>query len=220
MLLGVVATAALWTRFGAVWGLLTGFLLIGGLGWKVLLAIPGGLMSIFSRGSREFIRAWEARAGEIRFGEHSTYPPPGLYQAWRTDNKLSGVSASKWLDRMADEAHQDTISSTARVRGKGAYRGWMSATQYEGTVFGTDEGLVIDGESPVGEEMRMLVGWELFSQVRIRDRSGKAVMLFDPKDQDMIGGFAFIEVTDLLSGEGAWRSFVQGRIPVIDELSK
>lgn len=107
MLVGLVVTVAVWSRFGAVWGLLTGFLLMGGLGWKLLLAIPGGLMRLFSRGaSQEFINAWEARAGEMEFGLPSTYPPPGLYQAWRADSKLSGISAGEWLDRLVEEAQQ------------------------------------------------------------------------------------------------------------------
>jgi hypothetical protein len=99
MIVSVALAIYVWSHFGVLWGLLVAFLMIGGFGWKLLLGVPGLFVRIGSRGaSSEFIKAWEARAGEMRFGESSTYPPPGLYQAWRLDCKASKISAADWLD--------------------------------------------------------------------------------------------------------------------------
>ena len=98
MVIGLVITAVVWSNFGPVAGIVAGFLLIGGSGWKLI----GGLaVSAASPGSNEFISAWEARNGEMRKGEPTTYPPPGYYQAWRKANQTNGETASDWLKRMA-----------------------------------------------------------------------------------------------------------------------
>ncbi len=100
MIAGVLVTIVVWTKLGVVWGIVAGFFLIGGVGWKLLLAIPGALVNAFSRGrSSQFVKAWEERAGEMEFGQPGTYPPGGLYQAWRRESKETGISAADWLER-------------------------------------------------------------------------------------------------------------------------
>jgi len=222
MIVGLIVTVVIWSRFGVWGGLLSAFLLMGGIGWKLVLAIPGGLVRLFSRGqSQDFIRAWEARAGEMEFGAPSTYPPPGLYQAWRADNKQSGIGAGEWLDRQVRQAQPRAGHRVEGIRGKGAYRGFRLGTQYEGVVYGTDEGLVVVGSSPEGEEVSIPVKWDSLKQVRIVERDGKTTLLFDPKEQgaeyDPTLAFAFIEVIDFDEGVDVWHSFVQGRLAIVDK---
>lgn len=99
--ISVLVTVTVWSHFGPVWGLITGFLLIGGSGWKLLLVIPSLLASRSPGGNtrREFFAAWEKRGGEVRVGHHETYPPAHLYPSWHTERQQTGESASDWLDR-------------------------------------------------------------------------------------------------------------------------
>ena len=97
MIAGVVITVVVWRNYGAVWGLVSAFFLLGGLGWKIIAAAIGGLLPGREEKMR-FIRAWEDRAGAMEFGRPQTYPPSGLYQEWRREAEGSGVSARHFLD--------------------------------------------------------------------------------------------------------------------------
>lgn len=100
IVIGFIATVYVWSQFGPVLGLITAFFLMGGVGWKLLYGLLGALGP--SRRERmEFVQAWEARAGEMQFGQSNSYPPPGAYQQWRRDKKTTGESAGGWLDRIA-----------------------------------------------------------------------------------------------------------------------
>jgi len=81
MILGLVLTIVVWVNFGWVWGLVAGFFLVGGVGWKLLFGLVA-LVSPNRKQKTEFVDAWEALAGEMQFGHSSTYPPPGLYEEW------------------------------------------------------------------------------------------------------------------------------------------
>ena len=106
--ISIFVTVTVWSHFGPVWGLITGVLLIGGSGWKLLLVIPGLLANRGSGGARkEFIDAWEKRGGEIRVGHGETYPPAHLYPTWQTEREQTGESAADWLDRHGFLSHPE-----------------------------------------------------------------------------------------------------------------
>ena len=106
-IISVVVTVAVWSRFGPVWGLVTGFLLIGGTGWKLLLVIPGLLMAPFRPGWAQFVKAWEKRLGDER---RSGFDVPDAevltmreaYRAWRQNFEATRISAAGWLDERAE----------------------------------------------------------------------------------------------------------------------
>jgi hypothetical protein len=43
IVIGFVLTIVVWANFGPAWGLVTGLLLIGGIGWKALFAVGGAI---------------------------------------------------------------------------------------------------------------------------------------------------------------------------------
>jgi hypothetical protein len=44
ILIGLIVTVFVWSQFGWVWGLIAGFLLLGGAGWKFLFGLVGSLL--------------------------------------------------------------------------------------------------------------------------------------------------------------------------------
>lgn len=112
MVIGLMATIVVWSNYGPGWGLLTGFLMMGGLGWKLLAAAAGGAVGIARPDTKEFTAAWEERAGRMEFGVPQTYPPPGMYQAWRRDRRHTGESAGVWLDRVLQQAAEAATEPT------------------------------------------------------------------------------------------------------------
>lgn len=96
--IGIVITVVVWQNVGPVWGLVAGFLFVGGLGWSILLGLTGLLLP-GRKDKQEFIAAWEARSGEMRFGRSSSYPPGGAYKRWVRDREQTRESAHAWMDR-------------------------------------------------------------------------------------------------------------------------
>lgn len=137
--IGIVITIIVWTQVSWVWGLVTGFLLIGGLGWKILASVAGAIIGRRNPGTKEFTEAWESRVGEMRFGQPGTYPPPGAYQAWREAYEREGISAGAWLDRAAQRLNapkaQGLVSGLFETVGR-----------WEGVAEAHPEGVIIIGE--------------------------------------------------------------------------
>lgn len=111
-IIGIALAIAAWNNVHPLVGLLVGFLFVGGLGWKLIAAAVGCVISLFRPDTTEFADAWEARLGRMEFGEPSTYPPPGLYQTWRRERRLTGESAGDWLNRKALEATEAATEPT------------------------------------------------------------------------------------------------------------
>ena len=100
-LFGLVGGYLAWQRWGPLAGII-GFVVAGGVGWAILnmaqAAVRFALNPRMYRQSGVFIRAWEARFGEIRPGEPHSQPPPGMFKAWYREWRQSGISADDWLD--------------------------------------------------------------------------------------------------------------------------
>jgi hypothetical protein len=101
----IIVTAAVWSNAGPVWGLITGFLLIGGAGWKLLAGLVGLAIRPFRPGWGEFVRAWELRVGDPRRGgwdvpDNEVVAMHRAYAEWRQDKKQTDEWAGAWLDRM------------------------------------------------------------------------------------------------------------------------
>lgn len=92
MFLGLLASIWAWQNLHPLAGLLVGFLLVGGLGWQLLMV---AIVWTFSPDKRrygfQFLDAWEALAGP------GTDPPHGAFTAWVGEHKRTGVSATDWL---------------------------------------------------------------------------------------------------------------------------
>lgn len=108
LIISVAVTAYVWSNAGPVWGLVTGFLLIGGAGWKLLTGFFGLALRPFRPGWGEFVRAWENKIGDPRRSGWDVPDEEVLamhqgYRAWRRHRKQTDESANDWLDRMARE---------------------------------------------------------------------------------------------------------------------
>jgi hypothetical protein len=163
LLVGLVITIIVWTQVSWVWGLVTGFLLVGGLGWQMLASGAGLIARRRNPGVDEFTRAWEEKAGEMRFGQPGTYPPPGAYQAWREAHEREGISAGDWLDRAA--AWMTAPKARGLVSGL-----FETIGQWEGVASAHPEGVLVSGEHvwfDGGQDRRepddTVVPWDLFT---------------------------------------------------------
>jgi hypothetical protein len=113
-------------------------------------------------GVEEFTRAWEARVGEMRFGQPGTYPPAGAYQAWREAHESEGISAGDWLDRVVQRMNAP--------RARGLVSGLFETVgRWEGAATAHPEGVLVTGEHiwfDAGRERRepddTVVPWDLF----------------------------------------------------------
>ncbi len=102
--IGLVVAVWVGNRWGLVPGLIVGFLLVGGFGWKLI----GGALNLVWVGvhpgakkhTDAFWNAWEVRHGPVVRGVPSTYPPQGLFQAWHKEYKRSGMEPGPFLDRL------------------------------------------------------------------------------------------------------------------------
>jgi hypothetical protein len=138
-LVGIVITVIVWTRISWVWGLVTGFLLVGGLGWRILASGAGAIVRRRNRGMDEFVEAWESRVGEMRFGQPDTYPPPGVYQAWREAYEREEISAGDYLDRLAER--MKAPKAHALISGV-----FETVGRWEGEGEAHPEGVLVTGE--------------------------------------------------------------------------
>jgi hypothetical protein len=216
MLTGVGATVYVWATFGPWWGLLAGFLAIGGLGFRVL-ALPVRLvLRILYPGWSEFVRAWEKCVEPVTADTQAHVMRAG-YRTWRRDRSSTGDSAEEWLrghrERFESEgqAERRAVSSAGRISGRGAFRGSTLSRQYEGEVFGTEEGLVVEGVSELSGEATLLVEWEHIKGVRRREAEDGAELLLDPLDDiGLASGLLFIEINGLTtSDEVKWLEFLK-----------
>jgi hypothetical protein len=103
-IISLLITIFVWSHAGPVWGLLSGFLLIGGLGWKLAGRLVGLAVLPFRPGWIGFVNAWEQRIGDERRSGRDVPDAEVLsmrsaYRSWRVARKESGESAGDWLDR-------------------------------------------------------------------------------------------------------------------------
>ena len=101
MIIGVILACKAWVAWGVIPGLLIGFLLTGGLGWRIIGGVPKFIWTTFLMPGRKhshcFMDAWERQYGPIRVGRQETYPPPGTFQAWYREFRRSGVDPAEWI---------------------------------------------------------------------------------------------------------------------------
>ncbi len=105
----LVATVFVWVHFGIWWGLLAAFLLLTTPGAAILKGVVAApFMLAFGRGWPSFVNAWDTCIGDPKRGA-SDIPDPEVvamksaYKVWREANKETGISASGWLAKHAEE---------------------------------------------------------------------------------------------------------------------
>lgn len=106
IIVGFFLAVAAWSVHPLL-GIVVGFLFMGGAGWQVILGLLGKTFGRLTKTGRRaygpegkaFIAAWEARRGEMEFGQPRTYPPPGAFQQWLRDHEQTGLSVEDWIDR-------------------------------------------------------------------------------------------------------------------------
>jgi hypothetical protein len=211
-IIGIVITVIVWTQVSWVWGLVAGFFLIGGLGWKILASGAGAIIGRRNPGTKEFTEAWESRVGEMRFGQPATYPPPGAYQAWRAAHEREGISAGDWMDRAAQRVNapkaQGLVSGLFETVGR-----------WEGVAEAHPEGVFVIGERiwwepetgdpENGQEQRepsdTVIRWDQIESATLTDRG----LELKPITPSMI---FLVKVTDFDdSGVEPWLRLVEDK---------
>jgi hypothetical protein len=112
ILIGFFATVYVWSAYGAVWGLLTAFLLMGGLGWSLLgallLALGSSFRALSIRGAF-WVRTdgSPSRRGEERdtSSEHDIVADPALVRHIALFRDGRGVTVSLFVEE-GSEPHR------------------------------------------------------------------------------------------------------------------
>jgi hypothetical protein len=112
MIIGFFATVYVWSTYGAGWGLLTAFLLMGGLGWSLfgalLIALGSSIKALIIRGA-----FWvqtddsHSRRGEERdkSSEHDIVADPTLVRHMALFRDGRGVTLSLFVEE-GSELHR------------------------------------------------------------------------------------------------------------------
>lgn len=180
--------------------------------WKLLFGLVGAVLPN-RKEKKEFVDAWEARAGEMVFGESSTYPPPGLYEAWMRERRETGESASDWLDRaigFAPRSGRLWTPGTPLPPSPLDPPHWMGQTV---PLFSADESVSgMTGPLPTGLRFgNSVLPWS--DVERVHWTRGGVVFHIRPGIQtDSPSGEFFpvhaIRVSDLGDAESAWKDFI------------
>jgi len=149
-LIGILLAFAAGKAWGVFAGIAVGFLLVGGLGWKIL---GGGISLVRSsltptrrRKTDEFWSAWEARYGPVVRGLETTYPPPGVFPSWYRAWKRTGVSAADYLGYSASRDPIHAPRAMQQMTAPGHISGALPSEILDGSVVISDDGLIFHDE--------------------------------------------------------------------------